>query len=218
MSTLWGFGDSWGAGYGIDPAMCYTQLIGDGMGIRVNNQSQAGAALGHIVHDFLNCTQNFQPGDLVLVTLPPDTRGYRIYPGHAGTLFSGTPEYEQMMQHVDYSLTWFEWHHSLFQSTIINQCQEKQVTLLMQHNYGELRIIEPLQQTCNPDYYVDQTTSMSEWLGGMPWDGYTTENCGPSAETMCSDLFLDNDTHPNEQGHAIIAKRITERYYEILNQ
>lgn len=224
MKTLWGFGDSWGIGWGIDPAGCYTQLVGNQLELPVKNLSIEGASMGHILYTFLDASVKFKPSDLVLVTLPPDTRGYRIYPGHALSIFSTepggeiSPEYVSMLEHIDYSAAWFEWHHSIFQNTIISQCQEKQVTLLMQHNYGELRIIDPLRQTCKPEYYVDQNASMAEWLGGLPWDGYTLTTCGPNTNVMTTDLFLDNDTHPNEQGHKIIAHRILERFNEIRNK
>ena len=221
VNTLWSFGDSWGAGWGLaEHEHNYSTQLATKLNMNLRNLSGAGSSLGEITHRFMTNSDRISHDDMVLVTVPPDTRWYRTRGDRdqLQAVFSTQPEYETFLNFINGNIYWFTWHHSLFLSAIYHHAQHIGCKLVFQHNYGELNVIPQLSYVL--DGFADAEHSMTHWLTGS--DGYhinleEDHHCGPLYRSFRnSRYFLHKDTHPNHLGHLLIAEKlytlITKRY------
>lgn len=214
--TLWGFGDSWAYGWGLSPKESnYTYLLSEKLNVNYQNAAESGRGLGEILELFIKKSSEFSPDDFVLITVPPDTRWYT--PAENGneslhTLFSWQSKYKSFLKLINCNLYWFYWHHSLFLSSIYNHARRKKVKLVMQHNYGKLSIIPEFEYV--KEAFADSEHSMSFWLSvDDEYDYSLTKGCGPEhAVFQNKKYFIENDSHPNQLGHAIIADKLYDAF------
>lgn len=178
MSKLWSFGDSWAYGWaGQDiPAFTdnYINLLGEKLGCaEVENLARPGLGLGIITEVFMSNSPRIEKNDIVIITLPPDSRWYSPkqeilpdYPSNMATIsISGagptSEKYAKFLDLIDYDLYWFEYHNSLFVTAIADACERIGCECLMQHNYGMLNLLP----WTNDRFILDKNHSMWEWLG-----------------------------------------------------
>lgn len=230
QKKLWNFGDSWAWGFGLNESeKSYARLLCEYNNLDFQDFSTQGKSLGEIVHVFVTASNMFREGDIALITVPPDTRWY-VTPENGDevmhSISSWTDEYKKFLDLINGSIYWFQWHHSMFLAMMVYHAREKNVKLVMQHNYGRLDLIPELSFV--RDYFVDPDSSMTYWLQG--YDNYVcsledpnSHHCGPTHHDFSNkNLFFHNDSHPNQQGHYIIAgnihRHLTQFHkHEILN-
>jgi len=214
--TLWGFGDSWGEGWRVGIENSYTNLLAAKLGLNCVNYSRSGSSLGLVTDTLLKHHDEFQAGDSVLVTVPSDRRWYQQrLDNQMGTITSfDDEEYMCVMKLSNAEPYWFEWHHSQFINTIRSLCELHGVTLYMQHNIGEHRILEEMQPLGLQNYFLDTEHSMAEWLGSPKWSSYEDSNDQLCWGKFCEDnpyFWDDRDNHPNFDGHQRIAEILSEK-------
>lgn len=217
--TLWGFSDSWGAGWGLKQhETTYTELFAKNLKLNCCNESQSGFGLGQILYKFVMHSNNFQENDIVLITVPPDTRWYSTNePGREHdnfkTMFSTDPDYEKFLELIKGNVFWFEWHHGLFLSMLCFIARETKVKILLQHNYGMISSVPNLEY--HKQYFLDFEHSMTHWLTGNDYYDYSDAYCGLTTESVkYNNYFINRDNHPNQLGHKKIADRLLTLYKE----
>jgi len=219
---LWGFGDSWGEGCGLAPNETpYTQILADKLNLDCTNLATGGNSLGEITDKFIKHSNNFKPNDIVLITIPPDTRWHVPSSAHSTeihSLFSQEPKYDSFLRLIKGNIYWFHWHHSIFLNFIYHHARHKKVTLFMQHNYGKVTLIPELEYISED--FIDFKTSMTGWLTGNDMYDYHLDkpnHCGLDCQkVLYNKFFFEGDSHPNQLGHNEIATRLYESVIERL--
>lgn len=215
------FGDSWAYGYGLpDRNKNFGSLIGQYYSQPVENYSVPASSMGHITYEVMKHAEKFEPGDKVIVILPPDVRWYQINNGHASSLFNGMELYEDWLEKHG-TEEWFTYNHSMFIYTLINICKQKSdiledVGLVLAHNYGKLNLHSyfPID-----DYFLDKEHSLCYLLTGKEWWETNYDiNIDNHMSVIKHPNFLPNDNHPNETGHKLIADMIVRRLENGLSQ
>jgi len=228
VNSVWNFGDSWAAGFGIDFKHSYAQHLANRLSVPCINYAEAGSGIGQVVFTLLEQSKQFAPNDLILITIPPDVRWYRYTPSHSDTdfttlEFSHSDQYNKFLSSMNNLMDprFFAWHVGLFITYVVNFCERQGLHLLMQHNYGSLSGIPDVFDIQNyKNYIADPDSSMWDWLDIPAW----TDNFdpgvgdGPPLYTELagseSPYMIPGDNHPNELGHKIIYRKL----YEVLQQ
>ena len=212
------FGDSWAAGHGLGVGeKNFTDFLSSSLNCKNKNFGVSGASLGHILHDFTTKIKHINEGDLVVVITPPDVRWYTESSGERGRSFStiriGDKDYKNFVK--DKSKYWFRYHHSLFIYTMYSICKDIKCNYIFAHNYGSLDIINPFSGLILSESFLNRSESLTSLLGGSDYNNYYLQHDGPPIP-LIGENFLDNDTHPNEKGHEMIANLLLKKYYEKL--
>jgi hypothetical protein len=221
-STLWSFGDSWGVGWNLpEHHQNYSEILSEKLNMPLCNFSDPGVSLGEIAHKFVRKSDGISSDDLVLVTVPPDSRWYKASEHPVEVLkpiYSTDHDYQKFVELIHANTYWFTWHHSLFLSMIYYHAQRLGCHLVMQHNYGSLDLVPELEFV--KESFADQNHSMTYWLIGsdvyqleITDDG--SEHCAPAFQNFSeSEYFLHEDNHPNQLGHQVIADKL----YNLITQ
>lgn len=225
--TLWVFGDSWAWGWaGEDPnpkqfENRYSLLFANYLKItKIIDESMFGLSFGHITELFLKQTVNMKGGDIVFVTIPPDSRCY-ITSEDMNTMqsiFFNNEKYKKILEINNYNLYYFSYHLNLFITLISDVCYRLGIDCIIQHNYGKLELFE----WCRTHDILDINNSMWDWLG-LPnlYDlSQFKSNDGPEfvlKNNKLADKYLlthgdKYDSHPNELGHQLIFEKIINIY------
>lgn len=209
-AQVWTFGDSWAAGHGLkDNEKRFGDVIAEYFTIPHINHGKSGSSLGQILHQFKASIKQIKKNDIVLVVIPPDIRWYKIEGDNtSNSILVGTKEYKRFIK--DKNPAWFIYHHSLFIYTFIAMAKQLDLNLVLAHNYGKLVFDKDFASIIEKKYFLNVNRCLTELLGGVAWKGNYHRKLsqdGPP-EYIIGENFIPEDTHPNEQGHRLIADMI----------
>lgn len=210
--TVWSFGDSWGAGWGLEnPSQdCVGNIVAKHLSKNHIQKSKAGSSLGQIMYNLQSNSCDFKQNDLILVIVPPDIRWYTEDSRSIISIHQSHKEWQKFIKNK--TALWFQYHHSLFLYTIYCICREYRCNLIMAHNYGSLEIIKTFERLIPESAFLDKDKSLTELLQGNDWHhNYGMKFDGPP-KPFEGQYFIENDTHPNAKGHKKIADILIEKY------
>lgn len=230
--TFWIFGDSWAWGWGgLNPNPIqfknrYSILFADYLKVnKIEDKSYYGMSIGKMVDEFLKESIYIKKGDIVFVTIPPDSRGYYAAENDVEafhSIFHYDTRYEQLLKLNNYNFYYFKFHLSLFINVISDTCKRLGVECIMQHNYGKLY----LTPWCNTENFLDIDNSMWDWLllpkiydlslfKETDGPGYLNFEESQIKEFKKKLIYLSDDKidfHPNEASHDVIFKNLIHNY------
>jgi hypothetical protein len=186
------FGDSWGYGWAGQKPNCepnprftetYSKILAEKLGYsEFINHSMCGFSMGIILEHFYLRSASLNEGDLVIVTIPPDSRFYLPYSEEEGVpdmmkpgrmkVVSATSgggardDWLKMIEYCNADPYWFEFHIGIGIQAISDACDAKGVKCILQHNYGILRTPD----WCDNRYVLNTEESMWDMLGLPPQD------------------------------------------------
>lgn len=208
--TVWSFGDSWAAGYGLkENEKRFGDYIAEEYGVKHINCGIEGSSLGHILEIFSKKSNKIKQNDLVIFIIPPDIRWYNVIPKRDEfySIYSGIKEYKKFIKNKN--SYWFTYHHSLFIYTMINICKDIGCKFILAHNYGVLSFTNFFKSLIDTNCFLDSNKSLTKFLGGKEWCENYSDNLEEDGPPIgVGKYFLKNDPHPNERGHKMIANLI----------
>lgn len=216
---VWTFGDSWGAGWGLDPAeRTLGKVVADNFLAEFKNRSESGSSLGQIVFDFQRALKYIDKDDMVVIIVPPDIRWYTEMKDKNGiffkSLYLGMKEYNKFIGNK--SIFWFQYHHSLFLYTLYKLCKDKGCKFLFAHNYGQLSILDSFGNNIPDSVWLNRQKSLTELLGAKDWkQNYNKDLFHDGPPNIEGKYFIPGDTHPNAEGHEKIGELLTGRFNEL---
>lgn len=207
------FGDSWAAGYGLKKdEKNFTDFLAQFLRCKSKNFGVSSSSLGHILHDFTKNIHTARENDLVIVIIPPDVRWYtESGRGNFTSLLIDNREYQTFVK--DKTNYWFRYHHSLFIYSIHSICSGLGLDHILAHNYGTIDLIKPFDSIIPNNIFLNRYKSLTSLLGAKDYNNYDLNYDGPP-DYLIGKNFISNDTHPNQEGHKIIAELLLEKYYE----
>ena len=219
MNQLWTFGDSWAEGYNLTSTeLSFTEFLH--LEYKLSNYQkcgETGSSLGLILHTITTNLLEFKKDDFVVVIIPPDTRWYvkRYNEDMFRTLHRGMKDYEKYLRLMKLDNEWFKYHHNLFIYTIQKLLLDAEVKFVLAHNYGQIELLPEFEDKIDKNLFLDINRSLTRFLGGK--DPFETYNEGlrddPAMEF--GKYFIENDNHPNEAGHKLIAELLKDKMNEL---
>lgn len=224
MATLWNFGDSWANAWNArDPDypcgatdLGYGYTVAHKLKMDFVDMSAPGHSLACVLNDFKHASYRMQAGDVALVTVPPDVRWLTVDNGRLVSLSQNRKEYYHFLKSVNADPAWFVYFNALFLEHFVYSAQQKNIKLIMWHNYGYLDLPEWCDLDLIAQHFVNLDTSMWDYLGYKMsstkppddhYDPYDFRSDGPSLHVV-SPYAAKDDNHPNAAGHKLIAERI----------
>lgn len=216
--TIYTFGDSWAAGYGLTHNQKdFTKWLATYFNCKSKNFGECGSSLGQVLHDFTKRINDISADDLAIIIIPPDTRWYTSAVNGEGvcSLSWGASERKFKQFIKNEKPYWFSYHHSLFVYCIASLCLQRDLKFVLAHNYGYLDLIPPFDNLIPKQQFLSNKSLASLLNVNDKFDPYDLSNDGP--DILEGKYFLENDTHPNEKGHQVIAEKIYNKYQELYN-
>ncbi len=215
---VWCFGDSNGAGVGLALGeQPFAGWVARALGLQCRNLAEPGASLGLITQRLIQQHRHIRARDLVLITVPPDSRWYdENSQGFHTVSAHDRDRYLRFLEHK--TLRWFQYHHGVFLYTQQSLMRDLGVTWIWLETYGQMRDSNryglPLDwRACLADQ--DCMSLLSGRPGAWqsyPWHlprGRQFDLDGPQGDyEPASEYFLGTDGHPNEAGHRRLADLI----------
>jgi hypothetical protein len=191
-----------------------------------SNYARPGESMGKILHTLISSHTQITSNDIVLVSIPPDTRWYdeNEKDGFYTLASYARDDYFKFLN--EKSLEWFRYHHALFIYSMQKIFNDIGCYYIMTHSYGDLTEIKKYHLSIdfarflneldllnllnfhnndkisywNP--YDDTIPKANRYDKDCPGLGYTNDETNP---------YMMKDGHPSELGHQLIAKLMIEK-------
>ena len=170
--------------------------------IRANVGKSLGVITSTLLKDISNGVDNFDgtkyildDKTLLLIMVPPDTRWYTQRDGQVDFTEMRVGEEEHKHFLIGKSRYWFQYHQSMFISTIHQTLRHHGIPYLTMNNLGKFGVFD-----C-----IDSLRPLIDWDKHMYRDSDLT-----SKLQRGHDFAFDNE-HPNQSGHDKIAQWCLEK-------
>ena len=171
--------------------------------IRANVGKSLGVITSTLLKDISNGVDNFDGSKyilddktLLLIMVPPDTRWYTHHEKDEENFTELRLATEEHMNWIgDRGRYWFEYHQSMFISTIHQTLRHHGIPYLTMNNFGKFGLFE-----C-----INSLIPLIDWDKHMYRDSDLTSKLQKG-----QDFALDNE-HPNQSGHDKIAQWCLEK-------
>ena len=176
-----------------------SQELGCESMIRANVGKSLGVITSTLLKDISNGVDNFDgtkyildDKTLLLIMVPPDTRWYTQTRGQESftELRIGEEEHKHFL--IGKGRYWFQYHQSMFISTIHQTLRHHGIPYLTMNNYGRFDCIDSLSPLIDWDKHMYRDSDLTSKL------------------QRGHDFAFDNE-HPNQSGHDKIAQWCLEK-------
>lgn len=225
QQRIYCYGDSNAAGAELKiTEKPFVHWVANELQLSYQNFATNGASLGLILHKIVTTNQLINKNDIVLITIPPDTRWYDENEQHGFYSLQNYMRDDYLKFLNKKSLEWFSYHHALFVYAIQKILDDIGCYYIMTHVYGKIDELKKYNLSIDFNKFLSNLDMLNLLNEGKIsiWDPYP-KNTNPEHRydhdcpggwyhNKSSIYFKGTNGHPNELGHKRIAELILEKY------